>query len=279
MWLRSEKRGGRIIHPNSKSPTNLRKIVKNTISLKTLKQSAATVTLSRRSGLYSTTGATKNGRKFRKNGDAKQSPSNKCNIKNRRGVKRLNKKNKISLSKRQDKKKIEPVAGTSTGIRFRRKSSRTLLEIGKENCWQNQDQLKTFPPESKRCRKQRTGNSHRSTDSVESDASSGSNGDKNNSSRADTFRNCSLQNEICDSCKPSTTCNCSSSSSQIVESQTTSGVSAPRIDCVNYIECDSTTDNDRTNLPSTSLLTSVSPAIPYILNVNLHFQFHLCVKQ
>lgn len=227
---------------------NIRKAVKNAVTLKSLKQSTTTVTLSRRSGLYSTPIVTKNSKSLRKNGDGKQSTSIKCNIKNPTGVKRLNKRCKSSLNP-----KIEPIAEASTSGRFRRNCSRPLSEIGKENCWQNQDHLKSsLLIDRKRGRKQRAVIGHCSTDSVTDDVSSDSENVTNDLSRADTSKTSALVSEICGSCKPSTTCNCSFSSSNI------DGDSGLKIDCVNYIECDSTTDNDRTRLPSTSILIPVS---------------------
>lgn len=239
MWLRSEKRSSRIAPVNGKSTINLRKIIKNTPALKNLKQTT-TVTTSRRSGVHSTTN----------HGDAKQSPSIKCNIKSRTSVKRLGKKSIVSLSKRHDKKKGEPAAGKVNDrqpvSRQRRKSLRNISE--KENCWQDQQHLELFAIDGKRSRRQRT--TAQSTDSTDDSA------DKSNLTSADTLS--SLVADICDSCKPSTTCSCSLSSSQTDGSQSTSGLSVANNGCVNYIECDSTTDNDRTNLPSTSMLSAGS---------------------
>lgn len=232
MWLRSEKRSSRISQPNNKS-MNIRKIVKHTPALKNLKQTTSTVT--------------KSTKIFRKTADIKQSPSIKCNIKSQTNVKRLNKK-----SKRLEKKRITRVAEKSSSkqkcTQLRRKSLRALSEIGKENCWQNQEQ--SF--DNKHGKKSKSGNSHKSNNSIESTSAVG------DSLRADTFKNFPLVNELCDSCKPSTTCCCSLSSSQTDESQSTSDVSTMKNNCVNYIECDSTTDNDRISLPSTSMLTLVS---------------------
>lgn len=256
MWLRSEKRSSRIAPANSKSTINLRKIIKNTPALKNLKQTTTNVTSNRRSGVCTTTTSIANSSRttFRSGGDAKQSPSIKCNIKSRTGVKRLGKKSGGSLSKRHDRKKLETATELSNNKqqygRVRRKSMRT--EIGKENCWQNQGQLDEYSIDTKRGRKQRTGAGCGSTDAADCAAN------KDALSSVDAMSSLVIVNDVCDSCKPSTTCNCSSSSSQSDSSQSTSGLNVPKTDCVNYIECDSTTDNDRTNLPSTSMLVTVS---------------------
>ncbi|XP_031631016.1 CTD small phosphatase-like protein 2 [Contarinia nasturtii] len=266
MWLRSEKRSSRIAQPNGKSSINLRKIIKNTPALKNLKQTTTTVTSNRRSGVYSTTslansssGSSSKQQTFRNNGDTKQSPNIKCNIKSRpASVKRLGKKTGSSLSKRHDRKKFEPTTKRTSEKcvrgRFGRKSLRNISEMGKENCWQDdQGQLDLYAVDSKRNRKQRT-------TAAGTDESADSVGIKSTLPTLDTI--CSLvMVNVCDSCKPSTTCSCSSSSSQTDGSQSSSGPSTPKINCVNYIECDSTTDNDRTNLPSTSMLVTVDPEI------------------
>lgn len=266
MWLRSEKRTTRIVQTNGKSSINLRKIIRNTPALKNLKQTTTTVTSNRRSGVYSTTSIANNSRgtssnktTFRNDGDAKQSPTIKCNIKSRTSVKRLGKKCGSSLSKRYERKKLDstierPNKHQQCG-RLRRKSLRNLSELGKENCWQDQGQLDLYAIDSKRGRKQRiaAGCSKESQPAENLDCVT-----EDHLTSVEIFSNLVMVNDVCDSCKPSTTCNCSSSSSQTNSSQSSNGLHASTTACVNYIECDSTTDNDRTNLPSTSILVTVS---------------------
>lgn len=254
MWLRSEKRSSRIAQSTVKSSINLRKIIKNTPALKNLKQTTTPVTSSRRSAVYSPTNIAKTNKNFRKTGDARQSSSIKCNIKSPTNVKRLGKRSSASLGKRYERKKFEPAAEKQKCNRLRRKSLRSMSEMGKENCWQDQDQLDLYTIDGKRGRKQRVEAGCGPIDTIEN---ADSDGNKDNLTNSDTLSNFALVNEVCDSCKPSTTCNCSSSSSQTEGSQLTDELTAPKTGCVNYIECDSTTDNDRTNLPSTSMATTV----------------------
>lgn len=259
MWLRSEKRSSRIAQPKNKSTIQLRKIIKNTPALKNLKQTTSTVTPNRRGGVYSSTPGIANsgGKTFRNNGDAKQSSSSsiKCNIKSRTSVKRLAKKSGNAFSKKNKRKNMKAIDKHQCG-RIRRRSLRNISEIGKENCWQDQAQLELYTSiESKRGRKTRAGVSCGSANPADGLDSAGN---KDNVKTAvDTLGNFSLSNDACDSCKPSTTCNCSSSSSQTDQSQSTCELNASKNVCVNYIECDSTTDNDQANLPSTSMLVTV----------------------
>lgn len=257
MWLRSEKRSSRIAPTNNKSTINLRKIIKNTPALKNLKQTTTNVTSSRRSGVCTTTTIANSSKTtFRNSGEAKQSPSSKCNIKSRTGVKRLGKKSGTSLSKRYGRKKLDTSSERSTNKQqYGRVRGKSRIEIGKENCWQNQGQLNEYTIDGKRGRR-RAGVGCGSTDDAAENLDSASN--KETLSSVEAVSCLVIVNDVCDSCKPSTTCNCSSSSSQSDSSQSTSGLNVPKNDCVNYIECDSTTDNDRTNLPSTSMLVTVS---------------------
>lgn len=279
MWLRSEKRSSRIAQPNSKTTTiNLRKIIKNTPALKNLKQTTTTVTSNRRSGVYSTpqsiansgTSSSSSSSKqvtFRNNGDQVKTPTNKCNIKGRTAsVKRLGTKKSLLSKRHADRKKFESTTDQPNEKcgRLRRKSLRNISEMGKENCWQDEGQLDLYAVDSKRGRRLRTGpvDCATTSDGVNSADSAGTN--DSNLPNIETFSGLVIVNEVCDSCKPSTTCNCSSSSSQTDRSQSSSSsssdeISVPKnVGCVNYIECDSTTDNDRTNLPSTSMIVTVS---------------------
>lgn len=163
MWLRSEKRSSRNASNNNKSSKKLRKIVKNTPALKSLKQTTTNVTSSRRSGLC--TDIAKSKTALSNNGVVKQSPSIKCNIKKRTGVKRLNKKSGNSLEKRNNRRQLNIVkeeSNTGQNKKYGRlESMRT--EIGKENCWQNQDQ---FVKDSKREQNQKVGGSYGSIDFI-----------------------------------------------------------------------------------------------------------------
>lgn len=271
MWLRSEKRSSRIVQPNTKSAINLRKIIKNTPALKNLKQTTTDVTPNRRYGTGSICAATttaKTGKALRKNGSAKQSPANKCNIKGSAGVKRLIKKSRASVGKRPDKKKFITIAksahdkkkfvsvaarGTAGDrqdrVRLPRKSLRTISDVGKENRWRDQERLNPLLVVDKRRSKLRkTVTDHHGAVAPAADAA------PNALARVDTCSDFAFANDSCDSCKPSTACSCSSSSHQTDDVQSNSELDAPKTDCVNYIECDSTTDNDRTNAPSTSML-------------------------
>lgn len=269
MWLRSEKRSSRITQPNNKSSTiNLRKIIKNTPALKNLKQTTTTVTSNRRSGVYSTTHGIANSSSgsssssksitFRSSGD-----QGKCNIKSRTAsVKRLGTKKSLLSKRHADRKKFETASEQTNEKcgRLRRKSLRNISEMGKENCWQDEgQQLDLYAVDSKRGRKLRAGPVGCASTADGADSVGANDA---NLPAVEAFSSLVIVNEVCDSCKPSTTCNCSSSSSQTNGSQSSSssdGISVPKnVGCVNYIECDSTTDNDRTNLPSTSMIVTVS---------------------
>lgn len=255
MWLRSEKRSSRIAQSNTKTSINLRKIIKNTPALKNLKQTTAAVTPNRRLNIGSVCAASstaKIGKTFRKNGSAKQLPTTKCNIKNQTGVKRLIKKGKSSTCKRHDKKKFVTVAKTIGGdqqkrVRLPRNSLQTLSVVGKENRWtsciidKRRGRMRTTAVNSSE--------HHESTDSIDTVQ-------VNLPRAADTCSDLALASDNCDSCKPSTACSCSSSSIQTNDVQSHRAFNVPKMDCVNatFVECDSTTDNDRTSAPSTSML-------------------------
>lgn len=264
MWLRSEKRSSRIAQPtHNKSSINLRKIIKNTPALKNLKQTTTAVTPNRRlsSGSVCTaTSTAKTGKTtLRKNGSAKQLPTIKCNIKNQTGVKRLIKKSKSSTGKRHDKKKCASIAKTVAAgnhqkrVRLPRNSLQTISDVGKENRWQDQAQLSACLVDKRRGGRMRTTvntEHHESPDPADVVQN-------NLAARIDTCSDFALANDSCDSCKPSSACSCSSSSIQTDDDvQSNGGLNVPKADCVNaiFVECDSTTDNDRTSAPSTSML-------------------------
>lgn len=278
MWLRSEKRSSRIAQPNSKtSAINLRKIIKNTPALKNLKQTTTTVTSNRRSGVYSTTQSVvaNNSSSGSSSSTGNSNSSSKCNIKGRTAnVKRLGTKKSLLSKRHANRKKFEATTQQNSEKcgRLRRKSLRNITEMGKENCWQDEGQLDLYAADSKRGRKQRDGGASASPPidcaSPADDVDSAGANDAN-LLNVETFSGLVIVSEVCDSCKPSTTCNCSSSSSQTDGSQSSSSSSndgltiAKNVGCVNYIECDSTTDNDRTNLPSTSMMATVSVACAF----------------
>lgn len=261
MWLRSEKRSSRIAQPNNKPSINLRKIIKNASALKNLKQTATVVAPNRRfstGGVCAATTQSATQAKTRKNGSAKQLPTNKCNIKSQTvGVKRLVRKSKNSTGKRHDKKKFASVAKAAAAaagdhqkrVRLPRNTLRTISDVGKENRWQHEVQLSSCLADKRRGRMRATVTEHlESTDPVEVV--------QINLPRVDTCSDFALANDSCDSCKPSTACSCSSSSNQTDDARSSCGLSVPKTDCLNaiFVECDSTTDNDRTSAPSTSML-------------------------
>lgn len=270
MWLRSEKRSSRIAQPNNKPSINLRKIIRNTTALKNLRQTATVVTPNRRfssGGVCAATTQTATQAKARKNGSAKQVPTNKCNIKSQAvGVKRLIRKSKNSTGERHDKKKFASVAKTAAAgdyhkrVRLPRKSSRTVSDVGKENRWQDEVQLGSCLVDKRRGRMRTTATEHHestdSGDAVQIDLP-----------RVDTCSDFAVANDSCDSCKPSAACSCSSSSNQTDDARSNCGLSVPKSDCLNaiFVECDSTTDNDRTSAPSTSMLINPVQFCPFFI--------------
>lgn len=275
MWLRSEKRSSRIALPKTRPSINLRKIIKTTPALKNLKQLTTDVTPTRRYGTGNVCGGigtTKNGKTLRKSGNAKQLPSTKCNMKSTAaaGVKRLIKKSRSSVGKRHEKKKFVAVAAAAEDhqnrVRLPRKSLRTTLDnVGKENRWRDQE-------ESNVCLVDKRRGKMRSTVAEHSEATDPVDTAQNMLPRVETCNGFAFGNDSCDSCKPSTVCSCSSSSNQTDDIQSNSGLDVPKADCVNYIECDSTTDNDKINAPSTSMLINPVGLIVF-LHSNVFFFF------
>lgn len=275
MWLRSEKRSSRISQPNNKSSTNLRKIIKNTSALKNLKQTTTVVTPNRRFSTGGVCAATTQA-KTRKNGNAKQPATNKCNIKSQTvGVKRLIRKGKNSTDKRHDKKRfasVAKVAGASDQhkrSRLPRNSLQTVSDVGKENRWQlAESRLSSCQVDKRRGRVRATATKHHESTGPTVDVG------QINLPQVATCRDFALANDTCDSCKPSTACSCSSSSNQTDDVRLSCGPSLPKTDCLNaiFVECDSTTDNDRTSAPSTSMLINpVSFFIHNFIFVFCHF--------
>lgn len=304
MWLRSEKRSSRIAQPTNKPSISLRKIIKNPAALKNLKQTATVVTPNRRYSVcaaaaavaVTTQPAAATQAKTRKNGSAKQLPTNKCNIKSQTvGVKRLIRKSKTSTGKRHDTKKFSSVAKATAAaaaaggdlhhkrVRLPRNSLRTISDVGKENRWQHEVQLSACLVDKRRGGRMRTTGTteehHESTDPVDVV--------QLNLPRVDTCSVFALASDSCDSCKPSTACSCSSSSSNQTDdpARSNGGLGVPKTDCLNaiFVECDSTTDNDRTSAPSTSMLLNpvrISP--PTTAHISLFISFvnllHFIIK-
>lgn len=281
MWLRSEKRSSRIAQPKNKPSINLRKLIKNTSALKNLKQTATVVTPNRRfstGGVCAATSQTAAQAKTRKNGSAKQLPTNKCNIKSQTvGVKRLIRKCKNSTGKRHDKKKFTAVAKTAAAagaagdhhkrVRLPRNTLRTISDVGKENRWQHEVQLSSCLADKRRGRMRATVTEHHeSPDPVDVV--------QINLPSVDTCSDFALASDSCDSCKPSTACSCSSSSNQTDDARSSCGLSVPKTDCLNaiFVECDSTTDNDRTSAPSTSML--INPVL-FPAHFSYFFKVHI----
>lgn len=247
MWLRSEKRPSRSSHSASKSSINLRKIIKEPTALKKLK---ATATAGRKSVHLKSAG---------QNMDARQSP-NKCNnSKIRAKVKRLSKRivaaklkpNKRSPSPRKTTTTIAP----SMSRRRVRNLTRNLSESGKENCWQDgtPEEITLYAVDnrsSERTVDAKEPNSEfaRSVD-VPIECSDGlANDDALNSFgpiEVNATANNANQNtrDECGTCGP-----CKASSALTNANKTNNCIN--NMKCI--IECDSTTDYERQQMPSTS---------------------------
>lgn len=258
MWLRSEKRPSRSSHSTSKASLNLRKIIKEPTTLKKLKATAAA---GRKSVHLRSAG---------QNIDARQS-ANKCNNnKIRAKVKRLSKRN-VAAKLKPNKRSTSPrktSATTATSItstislsrRRARNMSRNLSESGKENCWQDgtPEEITMYAVDNRSRDRAADVKQPNSTlpRNVEATIESGDglgNDDALNSfgpimvNAAASAAN-QVTREECRTCGP-----CTGSSALRCASKTSNCINSMK--CIS--ECDSTTDYERQQMPSTSSFTSI----------------------
>lgn len=283
MWLRSEKRSSRITK-STKSPTNLKKIIKNASTLRSLK---ATTSSSRRGAslVAAITAATKQSNSRSTIADAK-STTFKCNIKGRATVKRLNKRPNTTITKRSTSDHVKSIrrAVVSTPVAIkatRQKSLRNISDHGKENCWQDDESATTFPVTdklsngvAKRHRRRKSADTNRPEHlnrrnvAPVDDNSNACKSDVMVASAQDMIVSATVvSNEQCEQCqtleREICSCNFANGSADELTDQSTSGSEESRLaetHCVNYIECDSTTDNDRGNLPSIASMITMATA-------------------
>lgn len=261
MWLRSEKRSSRNSHSTSKSSLNLRKIIKEPTALKKLKATAAA---GRKSVHLRSAG---------QNIDARQSPS-KCNSnKIRAKVKRLGKRNvaaKLKPNKRSPSTRKTSTSTTTTTTttktsitstvqlsrRRARNSSRNLSVSGKENCWQDgtPEEITLYAVDNNRNSDRINAKGPKSTfvGNVDANIESGdglANDDALNSFGPIEVNGVNNKNQTkldecgaCGPCKASSTLTCANKTSNCINN----------MKCIS--ECDSTTDYERQQMPSTSTI-------------------------
>lgn len=254
MWLRSEKRSSRITK-STKSPTNLKKIIKNASALRSLKSSGR-----RGSSLVTAiTAATKQSNSRGTIADTKS--AFKCNIKGRTTVKRLNKRPNTTIAKRTTNDHVKSMrrgAAPTPAIKATRpKSLRNISDHGKENCWQDDESATTFPVAGKLSNGM--AKRHRLCKSADTNRSEHPNrrsvapvDDNSNACNPDMIVSATaVSNERCGQCqaleRSSCSCTFANGSADELTDQSTSGSEESRLaetHRVNYIECDSTTDND-----------------------------------
>lgn len=286
MWLRSEKRSSRIAK-SPKSQTNLRKLIKNAPILKNLKAAASNVgsSSSRRSASLITAiaSATKQSNGRGTGADPKL-PAIKCNIKGRASVKRLNRKANTTISKRTGDEHVKSATRKTvpaTVNAVRRKSLRNIADHGKENCWQDDAPAmvtdKLADATTRKHRRAAANRPERLNDSNVAQIDSNLGVCKANvlvDGRELYIGGPRLvSNADCERCRTlkQFTCNCSTNGgANEMAGQSTSGadgahplLAATSTHCVNYIECDSTTDTDRNIvLSSTTSSTVAAPITP-----------------
>lgn len=254
MWLRSEKRPSRNSHSAPKSSLNLRKIIKEPTTLKKLKATAAA---GRKSVHLRSAG---------QNIDAGQSPS-KCNInKIRAKVKRLGKRTNVSAKLKPNKRAPSPrktssttttASITSTVMLSRRRArylSRNLLDSGKENCWQDgtPEEITLYAVDNNSRSGERTADAKepnssfaRNTDATIESGDGLANDDALNNF-GPIMMNAAANNatrdegDTCGPCKASSALTCANKTNNCINN----------MKCIS--ECDSTTDYERQQMPSTS---------------------------
>lgn len=258
MWLRSEKRPSRGSHSTSKASINLRKIIKEPTTLKKLKATAA---VGRRSVHLRSAG---------QNIDARQSP-NKCNNnKIRAKVKRLSKRN-VAAKLKPNKRSSSPrktATSTATSItstialsrRRARNMSRNLSESGKENCWQDgaPEEITMYAVDSRSRDRAADAKQPNSTLTRNVDATIESGDGLANDEALNSFGPivvnvaASATNQVtreeCRTCGP-----CTASSALTCANKTSNCINSMK--CIS--ECDSTTDYERQQMPSTSSSTAI----------------------
>lgn len=225
MWLRSEKRSSR--SSQQKTSMNLRKVIKTITPTKKLRETIGT---GRKNGQSKSTTTLSNCQKTY----ARQSPT-KCN-RIRAQVKRLGNKTNRKATKMSTTAAAVSVAAQIN--RRTRRKGRNFSESGKENCWQdgNTEDITLYAVDSRTCGKAKT-----STNTTFIPSTS-----ENSVESADGLTN----DDALNSFGPIVL---NTKSNEKIEWN-------ENVKCIS--ECDSTTDYDKQQLPSTSssfLMTSSTP--------------------
>lgn len=274
MWLRSEKRSSRIAK-SLKSQTNLRKLIRNAPVLKNLKASVSNVgsSSSRRSAslIATITSAAKHSNSRSAVAETKP-PAIKCNIRGRANVKRLSRKANTTIPKSTTDDEVKPNNRKTVPVTLnavRRKSLRSISDHGKENCWR--DDAPTVAADKLADDTARRHRRHKSIGANRPERLNESNAVMVDNNLAVCKANLLVDgreigiggpslvsNAECEQCRKmkQIICHCSTNGSVSgMSGQSTSGVGWPQppsTHCVNYIECDSTTDTDRNIVASSS---------------------------